>query len=370
MPRIKHIVEVDYKPSFRTEKIVGMFDVPISQKLRKEWDVNIPIEDKPWQIGLIVGASGSGKTTLAKQLFPNKMHSGFTWGETSLLDDFPATCVAQDITLTLSQVGFSSPPSWLLPYAVLSNGQKFRVELARCLLEYPDLIVFDEFTSVVDRQVAQIGAHAFQKAIRKTNKQFVAVTCHYDVEPWLQPDWVYDVSNNEFKWGSVRRPELELKIQRVHHKAWDLFKEHHYLTATINTAAVCFVAFLNDRPVGFDAWVPFVGKLSGNDKGMRDSRTVVLPDFQGLGIGNILVIESCKMFSALGYQCYSRTAHPAEIKRRLDSGMWKLTTQGRTGKSRFKKHNRKTCAYDRLTCGFKYVGPSARLEEAVKLYAR
>ena len=39
----------------------------------------------------------------------------------------------------------------------------------------------DEFTSVVDRQVAQIGAHAIQKYVRKHGRQFVAVSCHYDI---------------------------------------------------------------------------------------------------------------------------------------------------------------------------------------------
>jgi ABC-type ATPase with predicted acetyltransferase domain len=79
------------------------------------------------------------------------------------------------------------------PQAVLSNGERFRVDLARRLLELPDPIVVDEFTSVVDRQVAKIGAHAVQKFVRKHNRRFVAATCHYDVVEWLQPDWIFSL---------------------------------------------------------------------------------------------------------------------------------------------------------------------------------
>jgi ABC-type ATPase with predicted acetyltransferase domain len=67
--------------------------------------------------------------------------------------------------------------------------------MARALSEDTDMVVIDEFTSVVDRQVAQVASHTVQKAVRRTpGRQFVAVTCHYDVTDWLQPDWVYDVA--------------------------------------------------------------------------------------------------------------------------------------------------------------------------------
>ena len=42
--------------------------------------------------------------------------------------------------------------------------------------------VFDEYTSVVDRTVAQIGTAALAKTVRARGQQFVAVTCHEDVD--------------------------------------------------------------------------------------------------------------------------------------------------------------------------------------------
>jgi ABC-type ATPase with predicted acetyltransferase domain len=59
-------------------------------------------------------------------------------------------------------------PAWLRPYPVLSNGERFRAGLARLVCEQPGEAVVDEFTSVVDRQIARLGALAFAKAWRCT----------------------------------------------------------------------------------------------------------------------------------------------------------------------------------------------------------
>ena len=54
-----------------------------------------------------------------------------------------------------------------------------RVDLARQILT-KDFIVFDEFTSVVDRQVAQVICIALKKALKRyPEKKFIAVGCHH-----------------------------------------------------------------------------------------------------------------------------------------------------------------------------------------------
>lgn len=185
------------KKTFRVASVMGTYDLEnnvVEEKFVGEIDL-----PKNWQIGLIVGASGTGKTTIAKELFPNAYIERYEYTHECLLDDMPKECSMQDITKTLTSVGFASVPSWLKSYSVLSNGEKMRCDLARAILSDKDLIVFDEFTSVVDRNVAKIGSFAMQKAIRKTNKQFIAVTCHYDVEEWLLPDWVFDTNSMTFR---------------------------------------------------------------------------------------------------------------------------------------------------------------------------
>jgi hypothetical protein len=93
--------------------------------------------------------------------------------------------------------------------------------VARALCDPAPLVVIDEFTSVVDRTVAQIGSAAVAKAVRRTpGKQVVCVTCHYDVEEWLCPDWVVEMPTGNFARRSLQRPPIELEVARVHSSAW------------------------------------------------------------------------------------------------------------------------------------------------------
>lgn len=358
MPSFNHVVTIDYKPTFRTEKVTGMFDVPVEQKLTKQWQVSLPVEDLDWNVGLVVGASGSGKTTIAKRAFGEENYfTHHEWGNTSLLNDFHKTIDVKDITDALSHVGFASPPSWLLPYHCLSNGQKFRTDLARLILEKDGLIVFDEFTSLVDRTVAKIGSYAVQKFIRKRQRQFVAVTCHYDVAEWLEPDWVYDVSKMTFERRLLRRPPINVKVEQVHHSIWQIFKGHHYLSADLNKAAKVFLATIEGQPAAMTAILPFPHPHVKNM--WKEHRTVVLPDYQGVGLGNRLsetvgdyLLENGKRFTSV-------TSHPAMIGYRHKSPKWIMTRApsrlGPPGKKAKTQTNNNT-SIKRLTASFEYIG--------------
>lgn len=196
MPSFNIVKSINPKKSFRVASIMGTFDLDENNFEQSfEGEIELPND---WQIGLIVGNSGTGKTTIAKELFPENYITNYKYKAESVLDDMPENCTPSDIAKAFNSVGFSSPPNWLKPYSVLSNGEKMRCDLARALLDDAELIVFDEFTSVVDRTVAQIGSYATQKAIRKTNKKFIAVGCHFDVEDWLLPDWVFNTNTMSF----------------------------------------------------------------------------------------------------------------------------------------------------------------------------
>lgn len=196
MPHFNIIKRNIASPTFRVESVRGTYDLQ-SRNIEEhfEGDIELPNE---WNIGLIVGKSGSGKTTIAKELFNDFIVENYQYSHDSILDDMPKDVSVNEISLALNSVGFSSPPNWLKPYSVLSNGEKMRCDIARAILENKDMFVFDEFTSVVDRNVAQIGSFALQKAIRRSNKKFIAVTCHYDVEEWLMPDWVFNTDSMTF----------------------------------------------------------------------------------------------------------------------------------------------------------------------------
>lgn len=205
------IKDIRPKKSFRTSAIISNFDLDI-EHLQEHFKGGLDLPEK-WQIGLIVGGSGTGKTTIAKECFPEAYFCGYEYNDDAVIDNMDKKASIKDIEKTFTAVGFSSPPSWLKPYSVLSNGEKMRVDLARCILDHKDLIVFDEFTSVVNRECAKTTSYAIQKAIRKSDKQFIAVSCHDDVIEWLMPDWIYDTDQKRFfaQRGNTTAPTSSLK---------------------------------------------------------------------------------------------------------------------------------------------------------------
>lgn len=362
MPSARVLRQVPIQRTARAMQLEGIFDVPPSSQSECSWTIEMPIEDFDWQVGLIVGPSGSGKSTVAKELFQGSMVDSYSWpSDQSVVDGFPADMGIKDITALLSSVGFSSPPSWLRPFRVLSNGEQFRATLARALCDPREIIVLDEFTSVVDRTVAKIGSSAVAKSVRRMGRKIIAVTCHCDVEEWLCPDWVLEMPNADFRRRSLRpRPAIELEVCRVRPEAWKLFKHHHYLNTSMHKVARCFCAFWGGRPVAFSSAMHSPGKVSV----WREHRTVCLPDFQGVGIGNALSEFVASVMAGKGKGYYSVTSNPAMIRHRAKSRLWtmirkpKRTTPDRVAKNWAEnRHVAKYRSVNRLVAGFKYVGP-------------
>ena len=197
--------------SFRALSVAGSFTLTEST-MSKTFEGNIPIECLKWKIGLIVGRSGTGKTSIAKQCFPQDYINSFTYTGETFMDDFPAELKPNEITQALCNVGFASPPDWEKRYDYLSQGEKMRTDIARAILLEQKLIVFDEFTSVVDREIAKISSFAIAKAIRKSDKQFIAVTCHSDVIEWLEPDWIFNTDTMLFTDFTDKKKESDQQL--------------------------------------------------------------------------------------------------------------------------------------------------------------
>jgi hypothetical protein len=356
VPIVHAVSQCAVSESFRTAQVRGMFDLPMDAGKRSEFEVEIPAVEEPWSIGLIVGPSGSGKTTIARQAFAENLAGQWNWPvDRSILDAFPEGMGISEITGLLSSVGFSSPPAWVRPFGALSNGEQFRVNLARALAESPGLAVVDEFTSLVDRTVARIGSAALAKAVRGRGTKFVAVTCHYDVIDWLEPDWVVDMADRSLARRGLRRPAIQVEIVRCRTSAWKLFSRHHYLSAELHPSAQCYLGTVEDQPAVFVAALAFPHPDS---PGWREHRCVCLPDFQGLGIGSAASEFVASLYASTGRPYTSVTSHPAMIRHRVRSPLWRMKRA--PSHANASRRMRRSQSRRRLTASFRYVGPALR----------
>lgn len=268
--------------SYRAARVKSLFNAESGCNFNL--DAVIPFEDQPWKIGVVVGPSGSGKTSLGREI----LGEGAMWApewpvNTPLVDAISPGGSFDDVTGALAAVGLGTVPAWLRPFQVLSNGEQFRANLARVICEAPATVVIDEFTSVVDRQIAKFGALAFSKAWKRTGGRAVLLSCHYDVLEWIEPDWIFDTASGEFSRRLLRRPKFELEIWQTDSRYWPMFKPHYYLDLPMPVGAQYFVGVVDGEPVCHMAMAT-VNKGKGAFEG-RGTRLVVMPEWQGAGVG-------------------------------------------------------------------------------------
>lgn len=341
--------------SYRAARVKSLFNVESGANFRL--DADIDVESTPWQIGVIVGPSGSGKTSLGRALWgPEAIYAPAWPQDAPVIDAITPGGSFDDATTALSSVGLGSVPTWLRPYPVLSNGEQFRANLARLIAEAPGRAVLDEFSSVVDRQIAQIGAGAFAKAWRRTGGQAVLLSCHYDILDWVQPDWVFDTGTGQFTRGWLcRRPRIDVDIWQTDWRHWPAFEPHHYLKMPRMIAATNYVATVGGQLVAHVAVSTRAGLREA-----RACRLVVMPEWQGAGVGLRFLDAVCERWR-VGQNRYDKpmqslfhTSHPglASVLRR--SPRWTQVSAHLTGESRARSMASINQSAKRL--GFKFTG--------------
>lgn len=356
--------------SFRANKVKSLFN----PERGHVWEhvADLPIEGDDWQIGLIVGASGSGKTSIGKEIGGiHDLYAGWAT-DAPIIDAIAPEGDLNAVTSALSAVGLGDVPAWLRPFHVLSNGEKFRAGLARLVVERPNRAVVDEFTSVIDRQIAKVGAAAFAKTWRRGKGRIVLLSCHYDIIEWLQPDWIYDTTEARFSRDRLRqRPKIELRIYQVSGSVFQHFKEHYYLDLPLPVAGQYFVGIVGDEPVCHLAVTPLF-----TAKAYRATRLVVMPEWQGVGVGTRFLNAVCQYHldghgrCGHKYPTFFHTSHPQLCGALRHSKKWIQTNAQLYGanKKRSAASMRRTAKKTNAACGygghfravqaFKYIGDS------------
>lgn len=323
--------ECPHYTSYRAARVHSLFDCQEGHTFHLE--AELPDMDSPWRLGLIVGPSGSGKTTLASQAWPGIPITSLdhAWpADIPIIEAIAPDVPFDQITGALQAAGLGSVPSWLRPWHVLSNGEKFRAGLARILADPPPAAIIDEFTSVIDRDVARVASMAFAKALRRhPSARAVLVSCHYDIIDWLQPDWLLDTATGHYT-SCLRRPRPPVKIEIAPTTGahWPYFERHHYLK-TKDHRLPPGASWLATTTVPSSLPIAFVHVATPWTSGTphRICRVVVLPEWQGIGIGVRLVTAIARLYPDMSIN----TRHPAFVASLQRHG-WALCGRNLHGK--------------------------------------
>lgn len=329
--------------SYRAARVKSLFNCDSGASF--SLDAELPVEGKGWKIGVIVGPSGTGKTSIGRLVWPDVgIYDGTAgWpGDEPIVDAIAPGGGFDDVTGALAAVGLGSVPQWLRPFHALSNGEQFRAGLARLIAEGRDRVIIDEFTSVVDRQIARIGAAAFAKAWRRGPGQAILLSCHYDILDWIEPDWIFDTGTGVLdSRPERRRPRFDLEIWATDGSYWPMFEPHHYLKLPRMVAAKYYVGFVDGEAVCHIAAAP---KLDIG--GMRLCRMVVMPEWQGAGVGLRFLNAVCRMqfdaelnkYAERVKAVYFHTSHPGLCAALRRDAAWVQVSQmiggGHRGKSK------------------------------------
>ena len=304
------------------------------EEIKRKYDITdhkeakVAIPELPTDgIVLIVGTSGSGKSTILNTLGNNSQVQFDP--RVNVIENFSTPERGEELLLAC---GLRSIPTWFRPPYTLSNGEHHRFVMAICLDQ--GINVVDEFTSVVDRDTAKSLALSIRKFYdrRGTTEPLYIASCHRDIVEWLDPDYVYDTDlcvlenrRSPFRLGT--RPELVLTIKSASVDYWRYFSRYHYLDTEISKSAHYYVLLLGDKPIGFHA------ALHSTNRDIhtywRGHRTVILPEFQGMGIGTRFSDAVAKIYVDQGLRYFSKTAHPSFGEHREKSDLWRPTSMNR-----------------------------------------
>ncbi|MEX2784352.1 hypothetical protein AB3331_04030 [Streptococcus sp. H49] len=198
---------------------------------------------KDVNITYITGPSGSGKSLLGKYI---KKKFNFVENDMKFNKKVPIiealSGTFRENLYYLNMVGLSEAFLYLTTYEKLSDGQKFRFELAYMLSQDFDYILVDEFCSLLDRDSAKIVSYNLQKIMRKLNKHIVVITSHSDIRDYLSPDIIieFDEYGNSklesFKHYKVANLHQEFEIRNGNYNEFKLLERYHYFgDVSLNT---------------------------------------------------------------------------------------------------------------------------------------
>lgn len=177
----------------RVLEIAESFGLGLSDKEFVIYD-GLNIDLRQGDVVYITGQSGSGKSLLLKELVAQMREKGLKIADLNEIElpEIPVIEIVgkdtSEATELLAKAGISDAWIYIRKPSELSDGQRYRLKLAKVLESNADCWVADEFGAILDRVTAKAVAFNCAKLARRFGKTFMVATTHLDLEAELGPD--------------------------------------------------------------------------------------------------------------------------------------------------------------------------------------
>lgn len=176
--------------------------------------------------------------------------------------------------------------------------------------------------------------------------------------------WEYHKGKSKYLSTKLTKPIINVDIIHGDRRLWDVFKKHHYLSEDLPLSTRCFFAVWGNNIIGFSATISLPGKIPPLYEGdirkkWRECRTVIIPDFQGLGIGTRFSDAIADLHIEQGYRYFSQTSHMRMGLYREKSPIWKATATNladRSKSTKGKSWSHLNIERERICYSHEYIG--------------
>lgn len=264
------------------------------------------------QIYYITGDSGSGKSLLLKFIINHFKDDVLNFNDLIIDEEEQLYTITSDLNISLkylTSIGLGDAFLFLNRYKNLSDGQKTRYKLLKCLLSNKKYIVIDEFLATLDRETAQVVSFNLQKLLRKEfldKKVFVATT-HVDLTNYIRADleiikrYGERVICNSHEWNKNNPflDEITIELDKERGKKYweETFALFHYRSHSIPFLIDIGILYFRKEPAGVVVYKHGSYKVNKKEQDLaRISRVVILPKFRGCGLAYHFIRESNRLF--------------------------------------------------------------------------
>lgn len=177
----------------RVLEIAEAFGIGLEDKQFVVFD-QLQLEIADGDVVYITGQSGAGKSVLLRTLASEMAARGKTVANIDQVELQDRPLIDQigtdtnDAIRLLGMAGINDAYLYVRKPCELSDGQRYRLRLAKLIESGAGVWVADEFLAVLDRTAAKVIAFSVQKVARRAGATLIVATTHTDMVPDLCPD--------------------------------------------------------------------------------------------------------------------------------------------------------------------------------------